>query len=43
MAWIRVKAVEMERSGQIWYVPYFEQKANGLDAESGLKKGLRQG
>lgn len=27
-AWIRVRAVEMERSEQTWHIPYFEQKAN---------------
>lgn len=39
VAWIRVKAVEIQRCGWIWHVSYFEQKGNGLDVKNGRKKG----
>lgn len=38
VVWIRVKAVEMKRSGWMLHIPYFEQRANGLDVESVQKK-----
>lgn len=41
MAWIRGKAVQMERIGWIWHILFFEQRANRLDVESGRKKGTQ--
>lgn len=42
VVWIRVKAVEMKRSGWMLHIPYFEQRANGLDVESVQKKKVTQ-